>query len=102
MIRNAARYLLMAEDVLRPKRRRGEARDGAGIPSRRADPNTTIASNNRVIKLLQKCNVPRQRERPMDQHNAEWYRARAAECSALAEKATDRRIKAFNQAEADR
>jgi hypothetical protein len=38
----------------------------------------------------------------MDQQNAEWYRARAAECSALAEKATDPRIKAFNQAEADR
>jgi hypothetical protein len=38
----------------------------------------------------------------MDQQNAEWYRARAAECSALAEKATDPRIKAFNHAEADR
>jgi hypothetical protein len=38
----------------------------------------------------------------MDEKNAEWYRAQAAECSALAEKATDPRIKAFNQAEADR
>jgi hypothetical protein len=38
----------------------------------------------------------------MDQQNAEWYRARAAEWSALAEKATDPRIKAFNQAEAAR
>jgi hypothetical protein len=38
----------------------------------------------------------------MDQQNAEWYRARAAECAALAEKAADPRIKAFNHAEAER
>jgi hypothetical protein len=38
----------------------------------------------------------------MDEKNAEWYRAQAAECSTLAEKATDPRIKAFNQAEAGR
>jgi len=38
----------------------------------------------------------------MDEKNAEWYRCQAAECSALAEKATDPRIRAFSQAEADR
>jgi hypothetical protein len=32
--------------------------------------------------------------------NAEWYRARAAECLARAEAATDPRIKEYNQAEA--
>jgi hypothetical protein len=32
----------------------------------------------------------------------EWYRAQAAACIIRAEKATDPRIKAFNQAEADR
>jgi hypothetical protein len=37
-----------------------------------------------------------------DEKNAEWYRGQAAECSALAERAIDPRIKAFNQAEADR
>jgi hypothetical protein len=38
----------------------------------------------------------------MDQQDADWYRARAAECAALAQKATDPRIKEFNQAEAER
>jgi hypothetical protein len=54
---------------------------------------------------LQICNVPLflgRGAQVMDEKNAEWYRAQAAECSALAEKATDPRIKAFNQAEADR
>jgi hypothetical protein len=36
------------------------------------------------------------------QQNVEWYRAQAAECAALAEKAVDPKIKVFNQAEADR
>jgi hypothetical protein len=38
----------------------------------------------------------------MDRQNAEWYRTQAAACLALAEKATDPLIKAFNQAEAER
>jgi hypothetical protein len=38
----------------------------------------------------------------MDQKNAAWYRAQAAECLARAAKATDRRIEEFNQAEAER
>jgi hypothetical protein len=42
------------------------------------------------------------RGRQMDRQNAEWYRTQAAACSALAEKATDPLIKAFNQAEAER
>ena len=33
--------------------------------------------------------------------NAEWYRARAAECVARAEEATDSRIREFNRAEAE-
>jgi hypothetical protein len=42
------------------------------------------------------------RGRAVSQKNAEWYRAQAAECLERAEKATDARIKEFNQAEADR
>ncbi len=36
------------------------------------------------------------------QVNAEWFRAQAAECLARAEKATDPRIKAYEQSEAER
>jgi hypothetical protein len=61
---------------------------------------TPSPSNSLLTGALQICNVrsdlPAGRQM-MDQQNAEWYRARAAECSALAEKATDPRIKAFNQ-----
>jgi hypothetical protein len=38
----------------------------------------------------------------MAQQKSQWYRARAAECAVRAEKATDPKIKAFNQAEAER
>jgi len=38
----------------------------------------------------------------MNQQNADWYRAQASECLARAEKATDSRIKEFNQSEAER
>jgi len=34
--------------------------------------------------------------------NAEWYRAQAAACLALAEASSDPRIKAFNKSEAER
>jgi hypothetical protein len=37
----------------------------------------------------------------MGRPNGERYRALAAECAAIAEKATDPRIKAFKKAEAD-
>jgi hypothetical protein len=38
----------------------------------------------------------------MNQKNAAWYRAQAAECLARAANATDPRIREFNQAEAER
>jgi hypothetical protein len=37
----------------------------------------------------------------MDRPNAERYRALAAKCAEIAEKATDPRIKTFSQAAAD-
>jgi len=37
----------------------------------------------------------------VDRPNVERYRALAAKCAAIAEQATDPRIKAFNKAEAD-
>jgi hypothetical protein len=41
-------------------------------------------------------------EAAVEQRNSEWYRTQAAHCTAWANNATDHRIKALNQAEAER
>jgi hypothetical protein len=38
----------------------------------------------------------------VDQKKSQWYRRQAAECTALAEKASDPRVKEFHRAEAER
>jgi DNA-binding response OmpR family regulator len=54
-----------------------------------------------LISAVATC-LERKSQTPRRTPDSAWYRAQAAECAALAEKATDPLIKEFNQAEADR